>query len=159
MSVYKFRRGSHVPEGVTPEGVMAEHDEIEMRYADRGGATINNSVEAVLASPERYPNLAPWGEMDPEIAVRRCVEEGLRHAYASVIVVQEKTVMGKPLVEPVEIRVFHAVSNEDGAKAYRNIEVIKKNDAMSRELKDELQRNADSYMMRQRNLLAELSEL
>ena len=64
-TAYQFKTGTHIPKGVTPEGIMAERDRIEHDY---GKATIENSVTAVLAHPEKYPNLRAFGPAKHRLA-------------------------------------------------------------------------------------------
>lgn len=149
--VYQFKASAHVPKGVTPEGVMAERDRIEHDY---GEATIDNSVEAVMDHPEKFPNLRAFGPADEKEALRRAIAEGIRYAYRSVTVVR----VG-PEGEPVSraIRVIHPIKNEDGVPVFRPLEVIRQSPGDVRQLIETLERDADAFASKLRDVLAEIA--
>lgn len=151
--VYQFRKGTHVPPSATPEGVMSEREDIESRF---GAATVDNSVEAVLKSPRRYPNLRAFGPVDAEDAMRRGVAEGVRLAYRSVVKVNVSK-SGAPLSRPV--RVLHAVpSQEDGETGlvFRDIDTIRKDPIDTKNLVKQLRSDAKAYSTKLEDVLAEI---
>lgn len=150
--VYQFKAGTHVPAGATPDGVQAERDLIESKY---GKATIPNSVDAVLKSPRRYPNLRSFGPVDEEDAMRRGVAEGIRLAYRSVVRVTV-TDAGAPVSRP--FRVIHAIPDQDGGKdlVFRHIDQIRKDPVDVRQLVKQLRADARAYAGKMEDILAEI---
>jgi hypothetical protein len=151
---YDFRNGTHVPQGVTAEGVMEERSRIEDRY---GEATIDNSVAAVLAEPEVFPNLAAFGPADADDAIRRATAEGIRIAYRSVVRVKI-TPSGAEVTRPV--RVIHAVPSQDpenaGKLAFKEIDTIKKDPIDTKNLVKQLKMDAHAFAAKLEDVLAEI---
>lgn len=150
--VYEFKAGAHVPKGVTPEGIMEERDRIEHDY---GKVTIENSVEAVLAHPEKYPNLRAFAPADETDAMRRAVAEGIRRAYRVVAV---KRVDPEGVSGPRQIRVIHSIKDRDGELSYKPLEVIRESPEDRKYLITQLQKDADAYADKMRDVLAEIAE-
>ena len=117
---YQFKTGAHIPKGVTPEGIMQERDRIEHDY---GKVTIEHAVDAVLAHPEKYPNLRAFGPGDETEAMRRGITEGIRRAFRIVIVRREEP--APKAAESRQIRVIHNVQDADGDLVYRPISAIR----------------------------------
>jgi hypothetical protein len=150
---YQFKSGAHIPKGVTPEGVMAERDRIEHDY---GKATIDNSAEAVMAHPEKYPNLRAFGPGSEKEAMRRAIEQGIKYAYRAVTV-QRVSPSGKP--EARQIRVIHSIRDDDGELSYKPIQVIRQSPDECKYLIGQLQKDADNYANKMRDVLAEIAEV
>lgn len=152
--VYKFRNGSRVPAGVTPEGILAEREMIEQRC---GKASIENSVTAVLTHPTEYPNLRAFCPKDEEEAMRRASADGIRRAYQSVVIIRENT--DEPKAPPREIRVLHSVHDSAGDPVFETLTVISRSEVKRRELIDQLQKDARTFYLRMIDVLAEVAEL
>lgn len=152
MAAYQFKSGAHIPKGVTPEGIMAERDQIER---DFGKATIENAVDAVLKDPDSYPNLRAFGPEDSEEAMRRGIAEGIRRAFR-VITVRREEPESKP--PPRQIRVLHSVQDSDGDLVYRPIQAIRQSPDQRKYLIGQLRRDADTFADRLRDTLAEIEE-
>jgi len=151
-TAYQFKTGTHIPKGVTPEGIMAERDRIEHDY---GKATIENSVTAVLAHPEKYPNLRAFGPSNDQDAMRRGITDGIRAAYRSVIILRTEA---KQKVEARQIRVIHSVQDKDGDLVYRPIQVIRESPDEKKSLIAQLRRDANLFAEKMRDVLAEIEE-
>jgi len=150
--VYQFKSGAYIPKGVTPEGIMEERDRIEHDY---GKVTIENSVEAVLASPEKYPNLRAFGPADEAEAMRQGVADGIRRAYR-VVVVRRVNPEGRS--ESRQIRVIHSIRDQDDEFTYKPLEVIRESPEDRKYLILQLQKDADAYADKMRDVLAEIAE-
>lgn len=153
MPVYQFKVGAYIPKGVTPEGVMAERDQIER---DFGKATIENAVDAVLKSPDDYPNLRAFGPEDEADAMRRSIAEGIRRAFR-VITVRRDEPKEKPQLR--QIRVIHSVQDKDGDTVYRPITAIRESPEERKSLIGQLRRDADAFADKMRDVLAEIEEI
>jgi len=151
--VYQFKSGAHIPKGVTPQGVMEERDRIEHDY---GKATIDNSVEAVLAHPEKYPNLRAFAPETEREAMRQAIARGIGYAFRS-LTVKRVTPEGKP--ESRQIRVLHSIKDEDGELTYKPLEVIRDSPKDCKYLIGQLQKDADDYAAKMRDVLAEIAEV
>ena len=152
-TVYEFKPGAHIPKGVTPEGVAAERDRIKR---DFGKPTIENSVDAVLKTPEEYPNLRAFGPADDEDAMRQGIARGIRHAYQAVVIVRRPE---KEKTEPRYIRVFHSVKDDDGDLVYEPLTVIRESPSERRYLIKQLRRDADLFADKMRDTFAEIEEI
>jgi hypothetical protein len=151
--VYQFKSSARIPKGVTPEGIMAERDRIEHDY---GKATIGNSVEAVLADPGKYPNLRAFAPATQREAMRQAIEQGIRYAYR-MVTVQRVTPAGK--TEARQIRVIHSVRDDEGELTYKPIQVIRQSPGEVKYLIAQLQKDADDYANKMRDVLAEIAEV
>jgi hypothetical protein len=151
---YRFKESAHIPRGVTPDGVMKERAEIKRRY---GRVTIAESAEAVLAEPERFPNLRAFAPATAKEALRRCVEEGIGHAYRSIVTITLEIRQPK-LGErrEVPIRALHPVTVDDDGRSYETLDAIKENPDWRKEVIRNLRRDAEVFSDRLRNALAEL---
>lgn len=152
-TVYEFKPGAHIPKGATPEGVAAERDRIKH---DFGKPTIENSVTAVLAHPEKYPNLRSFGPADEAEAMRQGIAAGIRRAYQAVVIVRAEP---KEKTEPRYIRVFHSVKDDDGDLVYEPIQVIRESSGERKYLIGQLRRDADLFADKLRDVLAEIEEI
>lgn len=150
--VYQFKADARVPKGVTPEGILAERDRIEHDY---GKATIANSVAAVMAHPDKYPNLRAFGPADESEAMRRAIAEGIRVAYRSVIIKREPVKNEKP--EPRQVRILHSVRDAEGELVYKPLDVIRESPAEVAYLIEQLRKDADNFASKMRDCLAEIS--
>ena len=150
--VYEFKTGVHIPKGVTPDGIMAEREQIER---DFGKVTIEHAVDAVIKNPENYPNLRAFGPADEEDAMRRGITDGIRRAFRAVAIRRQEP-EAKP--EPRQIRVIHSVQDSDGDIVYKPITAIKKSPVERKSLIAQLQQDANRYADRQRDVLAEIAE-
>lgn len=152
MTAYQFRGGITIPEGVTPDGIMAERSQIEQDY---GRVTTELSVEAVLAQPERFPNLRAFGPADEADAMRRALAEGIRNAYRSVVIVRPET--RKPL------RAIHRLDrkNDDGTfeSVFKEFEVIRRTPEDRKALIKQLRQEAEAFQGKLVNVLTELEDL
>jgi hypothetical protein len=151
--VYEFRSGARVPHGVTPDGITEERDRIENDY---GKATIENSVEAVLAHPDKYPNLLAFCPADSEAAMRQGTAEGIRLAYRTVVIRRSEP-EAKP--QPRQIRVIHSVKDTDGDLVYKPLQVIAESSAEEKYLMRQLRLDAESFASKMSDVLAEIEEL
>lgn len=152
-TVYKFKPGIHIPKGATPEGIAAERDRIKHDY---GKPTIENSVDAVLRHPEKYPNLRAFGPADEAEAIRQGIAAGIRRAYQAVVIVRTEP---KEKAEPRYIRVFHSVKDDDGDLVYEPIQVIRQSPAERKYLISQLRHDADVFADKMRDVLAEIEEV
>lgn len=150
--VYQFKPGAHIPKGVTPDGVAAERDRIEHDY---GKATIENSVEAVLAHPEKYPNLRAFGPADEADAMRQGITAGIRRAYRAVAISRTEP---KKETETRWVRVFHSVEDKDGDLVYKPLEAIRQSPSERKYLIGQLRHDAGLFAERMRDVLAEIEE-
>jgi hypothetical protein len=149
----QFKPGAHIPKGVTPEGVQEERDRIDHDYG--GKATIENAVDAVMAHPDKYPNLRAFGPADETEAMRRGIMQGIRMAFRVVVV--ERLDPG-PQAVPRYVRVIHSVQDDEGNLVYKPIEVIRQDPAEKKYLIASLRRDAVAYSDKQRDVLAEIEE-
>jgi hypothetical protein len=151
---FKFRQGTHVPDGATAEGVMGERELIESRF---GEATIDNSVTAVMAEPAQYPNLRSFGPVDAEDAMRRGVAEGIRLAYRSVVRVQVSS-SGAPVSR--QVRVIHAVPSQEKGRenelVFKDLDTIKKDPIDTKNLVKQLRADAKAFAGKVEDVLAEI---
>lgn len=150
--IYQFKGSAHIPKGVTPEGVMEERDRIEHDY---GKATIDNSVDAVMGDPEKYPNLRAFGPSDEADAMRRGIAQGIRMAYKSVVI---KRTEPQQKVEARQIRVIHSVMDAAGDLVYKPIQVIRESPAEKKYLIAQLRRDAELFAEKMKDVLAEIEE-
>jgi hypothetical protein len=150
--VYRFKSGAHVPKGVTPEGILEERDRIEHDY---GGATIENSVAAVLKHPDKYPNLRTFGPADKDAAWRDGIAAGIRRAYRIVVVVRAEP---EQKVQARQVRVIHSVQDAAGDLVYKPIQAIRQSPSERKFLIGQLRRDADLFAERMRDTLAEIEE-
>jgi hypothetical protein len=150
--VYSFKDSVHVPKGATPEGVMEERDRIEHDY---GKATIENSVDAVVSDPDKYPNLRAFGPADEADAMHRGITEGIRRAYRAVVI---RRVESPEKAEVRQIRVLHNVKDDDGDLVYRSIQVIRESPGEKKWLISQLRRDANLFAARMADVLAEIDE-
>ena len=150
--IYQFKSGAHIPKGVTPEGIMAERDRIEHDY---GKATIENSVAAVMAHPEKYPNLRAFGPGSKDDAMRRGIAEGIRSAYQAVVI---RRAEARQKSEARQIRVIHSVKDGAGDLVYRPIQAIRQSPGERKYLIASLRRDASLFAERMRDVLAEIEE-
>lgn len=150
--VYEFKAGAHIPKGVTPAGILAERDRIEHDY---GKVTLDNSVTAVMADPEKYPNLRAFGPADEGEAMRRGIAEGIRRAYRSITFKREAPA-AKP--ESRQIRILHSVQDSDGDRVFKPLDVIRKSPDERAWLLDDLRKDADELADKLRDCLAEIAE-
>lgn len=150
--VYQFKASAHVPKGVTPEGVMEERDRIENDY---GKATIENSVEAVMTDPEKYPNLRAFGPVDEAHAMRWAIAEGVRSAFQAVVIRRTEP---KQKVEPRLIRVLHSVKDDEGELVYKPIQAIRQSPDQKKWLIGQLRRDARLFTEKLNDILAEIEE-
>jgi hypothetical protein len=150
---YRFKSSAHVPKGATPEGVMAERDRIEHDY---GKATIDNSVDAVMKHPEKYPNLRAFGPSDEAAAMRRGIAEGIRLAYRAVVIERAEP---KKEAESRQIRVLHSVQDGAGDLVYRPIQAIRQSPDERKYLIGQLRRDAALFADKMRDVLAEIEEV
>lgn len=151
--VYKFKPGAHIPKGVTPDGIAAERGRIEHDY---GKPTIENSVDAVLKHPEKYPNLRAFGPADEKDAMRQGITQGIRRAYQAVVIVRTEP---KEKAEPRYIRVFHSVKDDDGDLVYQPVQVIRESPGQRKYLMGQLRRDAELFADKMRDVLAEIEEI
>lgn len=150
--VYQFKAGAHIPKGATPQGVMEERDRIEHDY---GKATIDNSVEAVIKHPEKYPNLRAFGPADKDEALRQGIAQGIRSAYQAVVI---RRVEPQQKVEARQVRVIHSVKDDAGDLVYRPIQAIRQQPDQKKWLIAQLRRDANLFADKMRDVLAEIEE-
>lgn len=150
---YQFKPGAHIPKGVTPEGVAEERDRIDHDYG--GKATIENAVDAVMAHPDKYPNLRAFGPPNAEAAMRQGIMQGIRAAFRSVVIVRLDP---GPEAAPRYVRVIHSVQDTDGDLVYQPIQVIRQVPAERRFLIASLRRDAALFADKMRDVLAEIEE-
>lgn len=151
-TVYQFKPGAHIPKGATPEGVMEERDRIEHDY---GKPTIENSVNAVLKHPDKYPNLRAFGPADEKEALRQGIARGIRTAYQAVVI---RRVEPQQKVEPRYIRVIHSVQDDAGDLVYRPIQAIRQVPGERKYLIAQLRRDAQVFAEKMKDVLAEIEE-
>ena len=152
MAAYQFKDSARIPHGVTAEGVMAERDRIEHDY---GKATIENSVTAVTAHPEKFPNLRAFGPADEREAMRRGIADGIRLAYRAVVIRRPEP---KQETETRQIRVIHSVQDADGDLVYRTIQAIRESPVERKFLIAQLRHDAAVFADKMRDTLAEIEE-
>ena len=151
-TVYQFKAGAHIPKGATPEGVMEERDRIEHDY---GKATIDNSVDAVLAHPDKYPNLRAFGPANEKEALRLGIANGIRQAYRAVVI---RRVEPEQKVPARQIRVLHSVQDSAGDLVYKPIQAIRTISDEKKYLIGQLRRDAALFAEKMNDVLAEIEE-
>ena len=153
MPVYEFKPGAHIPKGVTPDGIGEERDRIKHDY---GKATIENSLDAVLTHPEKYPNLRAFGPDDEEDAMKQGIARGIRRAYQSVVI---KRMEPKKEAESRYVRVFHSVKDDEGDLVYEPVSVIRESPGERKYLIGQLRRDVDLFTDKMKDVLAEIEEI
>lgn len=154
--VYKFREGAHVPRGVTPEGILDERRRVIER---KGRATARLAVEAIVEDEKSFPNLRAFGPASPAAAYRAALEDGVRAAFRSVVIVREEQRAGRDPIEH-QIRVLHAVPDEAGPDlAYQTLDVIAADEKQRKWLIRELRKEAAIFARKMEDVLEEVDAL
>jgi hypothetical protein len=149
--VYQFKAGAHIPKGVTPNGVAEERDRIKHDY---GKATIENSVNAVMSDPDKYPNLRAFGPANEEDAMRRGIAAGIQYAYRAVVIDRPEPKQQ----ETRQVRVFHSVPDDDGDLVYEPIQAIRESPRERKWLIGQLRRDVRLFRSKMEDVLAEIEE-
>jgi hypothetical protein len=151
-TVYKFRRGTQVPEGATPEGVMAERDLIEQRCGD---VTVAVAANEVMRAPEAYPNLNSFCPQTVSEAWFIATREGVRTAFKSIVIERiTDRASGEPKI--VEVRQLHAIRDDNGERVYKPLDIIRQSDKDLQSLVRDLRTEAESYARKMTNILMEV---
>ena len=87
---------------------------------------------------------------------RQAIEQGIRYAYR-MVTVQRVSPAGK--VEARQIRVIHSVRDDEGELTYKPIQVIRQSPDEVKYLIAQLQKDADDYAGKMRDVLAEIAEV
>lgn len=148
--IYQFKNSARVPEGATPEGVLAELAEIEARTGKCGPEF---AAKAVIAEPERYPVLRSFGPRDAQEAFENAIRDGITYAVRAIITVDEGH------GEPVEVRALFLVPDEDGDKVWEPLDVVAKSEPYQLYLIQEMESDLEAYSRKLRNALREITRL
>jgi hypothetical protein len=149
--IYKFKETTRIPDGVTPDQVMAEMDAVEAEY---GKKTPELAADAVIAHPEQYPALRSFGPESPDAAFRKAIRDGITYAMRCIVIVEED----KPKDEP-EVRALFLITDPDGDKVYEPIENIAVNVDYRAQLIAELRQDAMIFTRKLNSTLAEIERL
>lgn len=146
-----FKRGAHVPKGVTPEQILAELDDIEDLYGTKSPAV---AAEAVLKDPERFPALRSFGPADEAEAFRDAIRRAVTYAVRIIVEVSDDADVPGP-----EVRLLHLVADDGGDLEWRTLRVIASDEKLRLQLIGELASDADAFAAKQRNVLEEIRRL
>lgn len=150
--VFTFRQGTHVPHGVTPEGIMTERQKIKSKF---GEVTINTSAALALEHPDEFPMLRACGPTDPDEAIEICLKEGIRKIYGSIVIVHPEAVAGfgaKP------VRLLHAVPSPNSPDlSYEELTIITRTPIQREFLLDTLRRDIDVFTEKLKTVIDELA--
>jgi hypothetical protein len=151
--IYKFKQSTRIPDGVTPDQVMAEMDAVEAEF---GKKTPELAADAVIARPEQYPALRSFGPESPDAAFRKAIRDGITYAMRCIVIVEEDKPEAKG--EP-EVRALFLVTDPDGDRVYEPIEAVAVNVDYRAQLIAELRRDARTFAAKMDNTLAEIERL
>ncbi len=149
--IFQFKDSARIPPGVTADGVIEERNNIRAKFGDDSPETLTN---AVIDSPERYPNLRAFGPADAEAALREGIRRGVTYALRAVVVVHDEE-----FPTPAPVRALVLVSHEDGKMGYESLEVVAGSAKYRNQVMARLIREAETYYNRHRDILAELQRL
>jgi hypothetical protein len=147
--VNKFKSSARVPDGVTPDGILAELDDIKERF---GKATPEAATKAVLAEPERYPMLRAFGPANAEEAFERAIRDGITYAVRMIVHIEDD-----PTV--TETRARFLVEDDQGDQVWEPMPVIVKNEKYQNQLIRELRGDASAFAQKLENVLAEIARI
>jgi hypothetical protein len=142
----RFKHAARVPPGVNAGQVVAELDAIEQQF---GRKSVDDTVKAVIAEPDRYPSLRAFGPPDAETAFIEAMRAGIEYAVRIVV---KDSAPGEP-----ETRLLHVVHDPaDGAPVWADVPAIAQSESYQVELTRNLRRDAEAFS---RKLVAVFAEL
>jgi hypothetical protein len=145
-----FKQAARVPDGITPEMVLAELDDIAGRVGRR---SVDDAVKLVIAEPGHYPALRAFGPADAEEAFRNAIREAITYAVRVIVNVPDD-------YDEPETRVLHIVHDPgDGAAIWADVQTIAASTPFQVELIATLRRDADAFGRKLRDTLAEIAGL
>ena len=121
--VYQFKKGAHVPAGVSAEQVIADKDLAIQRTGNGSTKAITDAVEE---NPDDFPALTKFITWDTGLAGRERHEDQIGRALASIVVVNVTPSQTEP------VRALVITVSDRGRREWRPVQwVLKRPDRRS----------------------------